>query len=65
MQLHVDQANRAAADPAQARALRAEMDRYAAHANQVADPIAEDLAATYLGCKSEPLFTLIKRIPHW
>lgn len=65
MQLHVDEANHAAADPEIAHALRVEMDRYAERASARAEPIAQDLATTYLGCKSEALFTLIKRIPHW
>jgi hypothetical protein len=65
MQEHADALNRAAKDPAFLSAWRVEADSYAAQKSQLTDAIAKDLAASYLGCKSDELLVVINAIPSW
>lgn len=52
MQVHAREAETMAADPAQARVLRTEMDGYARAAGARVDAIANDLGASFRACAS-------------
>lgn len=71
MKQHVDAVKSAGEDPKFAGAWRTEADAYADQKSKLTDAIAEDLAASYLGCvetnrpASTELREVIDTIPSW